>query len=135
MNVACDLPSGVESDSGAELGDVPTFDMTVTFGALKPAHLLYPAMHKCGRVVLGEIGIEAETSWHEIAPPSLPSLDPGGHKYDRGLVHALAGQMPGAIASRRQRRQSGRGLCPGQHVAEHREPSRVHRPARHRAGE
>jgi hydroxyethylthiazole kinase-like uncharacterized protein yjeF len=28
----------------------------------------------------------------------LPAIDPGGHKYDRGLVHALAGQMPGAIA-------------------------------------
>jgi hydroxyethylthiazole kinase-like uncharacterized protein yjeF len=98
LKVACDLPSGVESDSGAELGDVPTFDMTVTFGALKPAHLLYPAMHKCGRLVLGDIGIEAQTQWHEIAAPQLPSLDPGGHKYDRGLVHALAGKMPGAIA-------------------------------------
>ena len=30
--------------------------------------------------------------------PELPPLDPGGHKYDRGLVHALAGKMPGAIA-------------------------------------
>ena len=98
LKVACDLPSGVESDSGAELGDVPTFDMTVTFGALKPAHLLYPAMHKCGRLVLGDIGIEAQTQWHEIAAPQLPPLDPGGHKFDRGLVHALAGKMPGAIA-------------------------------------
>jgi len=34
--IACDLPSGVETDSGAELSPVPTFDMTVTFGALKP---------------------------------------------------------------------------------------------------
>jgi hydroxyethylthiazole kinase-like uncharacterized protein yjeF len=72
--------------------------MTVTFGALKPAHLLHPSMHKCGRLVLADIGIEAESSWHEIGAPSLPLLDPGGHKYDRGLVHALAGTMPGAIA-------------------------------------
>lgn len=98
VRVACDLPSGVEADSGAELGKVPKFDMTVTFGALKPAHLLYPSIHKCGRVVLGEIGIEAGSNWHEIAPPRLPGLEPGGHKYDRGLVHALAGKMPGAIA-------------------------------------
>jgi len=96
--VACDLPSGVETDSGAELSAVPAFDMTVTFGALKPAHLLHPAMHKCGRLVLGDIGIAAEEKWHEIAPPKLPPLDPGGHKYTRGLVHALAGVMPGAIA-------------------------------------
>jgi hydroxyethylthiazole kinase-like uncharacterized protein yjeF len=98
VSIACDLPSGVETDSGAELGDVPAFDMTVAFGALKPAHRLYPAMHKCGRVVLADIGIAADTGWHEIGPPTLPPLDPGGHKYDRGLVHALAGQMPGAIA-------------------------------------
>ena len=98
VKVACDVPSGVESDSGDELSAVPAFDMTVTFGALKPAHLLFPAMHQCGRVVLGDIGIEAATSWHEISPPLLPPLDPAGHKYSRGLVHALAGKMPGAIA-------------------------------------
>ncbi|HEX5259073.1 MAG TPA: NAD(P)H-hydrate dehydratase [Sphingomicrobium sp.] len=98
VKVACDVPSGVESDSGAELSEIPMFDMTVTFGALKPAHRLLPAMHKCGRVVLADIGIDVATDWHEIAPPALPPLDPGGHKYDRGLVHALAGKMPGAIA-------------------------------------
>ena len=97
-SIACDLPSGVEADSGAELSAVPRFDMTVTFGALKPAHLLHPAMHKCGRLVLAGIGITAGSRWHQIGPPALPPLDPGGHKYDRGLVHALAGAMPGAIA-------------------------------------
>lgn len=98
VNVACDLPSGVEANSGAELSEVPAFDLTVTFGALKPAHLLFPAMHKCGRTVLCDIGIDAAPDWHEIGRPTLPAIDPGGHKYDRGLVHALAGTMPGAIA-------------------------------------
>jgi len=96
--IACDVPSGIDSDSGEELSESPRFDLTVTFGALKPAHRLFPAMHKCGRVALGEIGIEARTDWHEIGRPDLPGLKPGGHKYDRGLVHALAGKMPGAIA-------------------------------------
>jgi hydroxyethylthiazole kinase-like uncharacterized protein yjeF len=95
---ACDLPSGVETDSGAELSSVPAYGLTVAFGALKPAHRLYPSMHKCGRLVLADIGIAANPAWHEIAGPQLPPLDPGGHKYDRGLVHALAGEMPGAIA-------------------------------------
>src|SRR6476659_1025373 len=98
VKVACDLPSGVETDSGEELSPAPVFDMTVTFGALKPAHRLHPAMHKCGGVVLADIGIATDETWHEIAPPTLPNLDPGGHKYGRGLVHALAGTMPGAIA-------------------------------------
>lgn len=96
--VACDLPTGVETDSGALLNPVGEYDLTVTFGALKPAHLLDPAMHKCGRLVLADIGIEVSENWHEIAPPDLPPLDPGANKYTRGLVHALAGTMPGAIA-------------------------------------
>ena len=96
--IACDVPSGIDGDTGAELSAVPAFDMTVAFGALKPAHLLHPAMHKCGRVVTADIGVAADSYWFEIAPPDLPALDPGGHKYSRGLVHALAGKMPGAIA-------------------------------------
>jgi hydroxyethylthiazole kinase-like uncharacterized protein yjeF len=55
-------------------------------------------MHKCGRVVLAEIGVDVGSSWQEIGPPALPALDPAGHKFTRGLVHALAGKMPGAIA-------------------------------------
>jgi len=108
--IACDVPSGVESDSGEELGEVPSFDMTVTFGALKPAHRLMPSMHKCGRVVLADIGIEAGSEWFEIAPLAPPALDPGGHKYSRGLVHLLAGKMPGAIAlAARAAARSGAG--------------------------
>src|SRR3954453_12503518 len=98
VSIACDLPSGVETDSGALLNPLHDYDMTVTFGALKPAHLLHPAMHKCGRVVLGDIGIAADTSWHEIAAAALPPLDPGGYKYTRGMVHCVGGAMVGAIA-------------------------------------
>lgn len=98
IGVACDVPSGVASDSGAVLSPIPGFAMTVAFDALKPALLLHPAMHKCGRLVIADIGLEAGDAWHEIAPPVLPPLDSGGHKYSRGLVHALAGMMPGAIA-------------------------------------
>lgn len=108
--IACDVPSGVESDRGEELSEVPSFDMTVTFGALKPAHRLMPSMHKCGRVVLADIGIEAGSEWFEIAPLAPPALDPGGHKYSRGLVHLLAGKMPGAIAlAARAAARSGAG--------------------------
>jgi ADP-dependent NAD(P)H-hydrate dehydratase / NAD(P)H-hydrate epimerase len=98
VGVACDVPSGVNSDSGELLSAIHHYDLTVTFGALKPAHRLDPAMHKCGRIVLADIGIAASTDWHEIAPPELPVLEPAANKYTRGLVHALAGKMPGAIA-------------------------------------
>ena len=98
LRISCDVPSGVDSDSGAELSPVPEFEMTVTFGALKPAHRLMPSMSNCGQVVLADIGIGADTEWREIGRPTLPELSPNGHKYSRGLVHALAGKMPGAIA-------------------------------------
>jgi hydroxyethylthiazole kinase-like uncharacterized protein yjeF len=98
VKVACDLPSGVETDTGADLSQIPSFDLTVTFGALKPGHLLHPAMHRCGRVALADIGIDAETQWHEIGAPQLPPLDPGGHKYSRGMVHCVGGAMVGAVA-------------------------------------
>ncbi|MCY7397236.1 MAG: NAD(P)H-hydrate epimerase, partial [Sphingomonas bacterium] len=98
LTVACDLPSGVSSDDGAILSPIPSADLTVTFGALKPAHRLMPAMAHMGRVVVADIGIDADSAWFEIGAPSLPPLDPAGHKYSRGLVHCLAGKMPGAIA-------------------------------------
>ena len=96
--VACDLPSGAEADSGQCLSEVPRCDLTVTFGALKPAHRLMPGMALMGRVVLADIGVETANSWQEIGPPELPSLASDAHKYSRGLVHLLAGKMPGAIA-------------------------------------
>ena len=96
--VACDLPSGVDADSGGLLNEVPEFDLTVTFGALKPAHRLMPAMGKCGRAVLADIGLDALGTWFELGKPRLPPLDPEANKYTRGLVHCLAGTMPGAIA-------------------------------------
>ena len=110
VSVACDVPSGVQSDSGALLNAMHAFDLTVTFGALKPAHRLHAAMHKCGRVVLADIGIKADGEWYEIARPALPPLKPDEHKYTRGLVHALAGKMPGAIAlSARAAARTGAG--------------------------
>ena len=98
ITIACDLPSGVDTDSGAILSPIPATHLTVTFGALKPAHRLMPAMAHMGRVVLADIGIAASRDWHEIARPELPVLRVDAHKYSRGLVHALAGEMPGAIA-------------------------------------
>ncbi len=97
-SVACDLPSGVSTDDSSILSPVPSYDLTVTFGALKPAHRLMPSMLRMGRVVLADIGIAATSNWFEIGPPGLPPVDPQAHKYSRGLVHCLAGQMPGAIA-------------------------------------
>nr|WP_314444761.1 NAD(P)H-hydrate epimerase [uncultured Sphingomonas sp.] len=96
--VAADLPSGVEADSGALLSAVPHFDLTLALGALKPAHLLMPAMARMGRLVLADIGVPASGKWFEIGEPNLLAIAADANKYSRGLVHCLAGEMPGAMA-------------------------------------
>jgi hydroxyethylthiazole kinase-like uncharacterized protein yjeF len=110
VTVACDVPRGVSSDDGALLSPIPSVDLCVTFGALKPAHRLMPAMARMGRLVVVDIDVPVQSDWFEIGTPTLPPLDPAGHKYSRGLVHCLAGKMPGAIAlSARAAAASGAG--------------------------
>jgi ADP-dependent NAD(P)H-hydrate dehydratase / NAD(P)H-hydrate epimerase len=96
--VAADLPSGVETDTGAVLSPVPRFDLTVTFGALKPAHLLQPAAALCGRLATADIGIEATSRLTLIERPRLLPPGPADHKYTRGLIAVVGGTMPGAGA-------------------------------------
>jgi len=97
--VAIDLPSGVATDSGALFGEVPAFDITVALGALKPAHLLLPAAGRCGRVVVGDIGLDTgAATLRAIGRPRLAAPGPQDHKYSRGKVAVVAGAMAGAAA-------------------------------------
>lgn len=96
--VAIDLPSGVSTDGGALLSPVPTYHLTVTFGGLKPAHLLQPAARHIGRIALVDIGVSAESRLTLLSRPQLERPGPDDHKYTRGLVTIVAGEMPGASA-------------------------------------
>jgi hydroxyethylthiazole kinase-like uncharacterized protein yjeF len=96
INVAVDLPSGVESDSGVLLSQVPKFDLTVTFAAQKPAHLLQPAAERCGRVAIVDIGVEAVSRVRELVRPAVPAPGPQDHKFTRGMVAVVGGAMRGA---------------------------------------
>jgi hydroxyethylthiazole kinase-like uncharacterized protein yjeF len=95
--VAIDLPSGIDADSGALLGRVPTFDLTVALGALKPAHRLQPAASSCGRIAVADIGLDlGDARLIAIGRPRLTAPGPDAHKYSRGKVTIVAGAMPGA---------------------------------------
>ena len=96
--VAVDLPSGVGTDDGRLLSPVPDFDLTVTFATLKPSHLLQPAARHMGRIVVADIGIGAASELEEIGRPHLAAPGPDAHKYSRGYVAVVAGEMPGAAA-------------------------------------
>lgn len=94
--IAADLPSGVATDSGAMLGCPYTADVTLAFGALKPAHMLFPAAANCGAVRVADIGIVAQSDVCRAAMAPLAAPDHMSHKYRRGLVTVIAGRMGGA---------------------------------------
>lgn len=96
LSLAVDVPSGLATDDGALLAPVPRFTLTVALGSLKPVHRLQPAASHCGTVLVGDIGIEALSDWHELVQPALCAPGPEDHKYSRGLVAVIAGTMPGA---------------------------------------
>lgn len=98
LRVAIDLPSGAATDDGTLLSPVPDYDLTVTFQTLKPSHLLQPAARHMGRIVVADIGIAAQSRLVAIGRPRLRPPGPDDHKYRRGYVALLAGQMPGASA-------------------------------------
>lgn len=111
LRLAVDLPSGVATDDGTILSDVPDFDMTVALGALKPSHLLQPAARHVGRLVVGDIGLgDIESRATLVTRPKLYEPAPEAHKFTRGAVGVIGGGMWGAAvlaASAAQRAGAG----------------------------
>lgn len=104
--VAIDTPSGVQGDSGADLGAVAA-QLTITFERKKPGHLLLPGRQLCGEVVVCPIGLDRVAldrvqprCWEngpELWGAMLPRAEAGGHKYGRGHALVLGGYpMTGA---------------------------------------
>jgi hydroxyethylthiazole kinase-like uncharacterized protein yjeF len=104
--VAVDVPSGVTVDTGDVPGDAVAADVTVTFGCLKPAHVLGPAAVRCGHVDLVDIGLgPALTGDPAVRVPDAADIAawwprPGAtsDKYTRGVVGLATGSAsyPGA---------------------------------------
>ncbi|MBQ9066309.1 MAG: NAD(P)H-hydrate dehydratase [Clostridia bacterium] len=106
--VAIDVPSGVETDTGAVNGSCVYADITYALTCLKPAHVFYPAREACGENVVLDIGILPE-SFSVVEPclmtyeekdlgRMLPARGRTSHKNDYGHVLSLCGsyRMPGA---------------------------------------
>jgi ADP-dependent NAD(P)H-hydrate dehydratase / NAD(P)H-hydrate epimerase len=101
--LAVDVPSGVDTDTGAVAGAAVVADETVTFGALKPAHVL--ARAHCGRVHLVDIGLtdhlpdpRAQVVEAADVAARWPVPGPRDDKYTQGVVGVAAGSAtyPGA---------------------------------------
>jgi ADP-dependent NAD(P)H-hydrate dehydratase / NAD(P)H-hydrate epimerase len=104
--VAVDVPSGVAVDTGDVPGDAVTADVTVTFGCLKPAHVVGRAATLSGQVELVDIGLGATLRGDPaIRVPDgsdiagwWPRPGPNSDKYNRGVVGVATGsaRYPGA---------------------------------------
>ncbi|MFL6837094.1 MAG: NAD(P)H-hydrate dehydratase [Bradyrhizobium sp.] len=122
--LSVDLPSGINGTTGAIMGVAINATETVTFFRRKPAHLLLPGRMHCGRVRLADIGIDAGVL-EEIRPQTweniphvwqkafpIPRID--GHKYARGHVVIVSGDMAATGAARLSARgalRAGAGLA------------------------
>lgn len=115
MVIAVDMPTGVNSDTGAVSNgdddeDGPLFaDMTVTFGALKRGLVLYPGRACAGHVEVDSIGmpgpllmqLEEDPAYllqeSDIAEIVVPR-SPDSHKGTHGTIAIVTGssQMAGA---------------------------------------
>jgi hydroxyethylthiazole kinase-like uncharacterized protein yjeF len=103
--VAVDLPSGVATDTGqAPTGSVRA-TRTVTFGTLKPCHLIEPAASRSGELDVVDIGLDpshtapALIGWQaEDVAAHWPIPGPTSDKYARGVVGIDTGSdaYPGA---------------------------------------
>lgn len=96
--IAVDLPSGIEADSGACLNPgLPANDLTIALGAWKHAHWTMPAAPLMGMLRLVDIGVAAMPGAARLlAKPQISAPAVDAHKYRRGLLAIVSGQMPGA---------------------------------------
>jgi len=105
-----DIPSGINADTGALLGDVPRAVVTVTFGLAKQGLYLYPGRAYCGDIRVAEIGLAPAaidrpeynvrvTEPADVAA-ALPRRAPDAHKGDAGRALVIAGStgLTGAAA-------------------------------------
>lgn len=95
--VAVDVPSSIAADTGTALGPLVQYDLTIALGAFKPAHFMMPHVPLMGSLRCVDIRLDISDPPALLAPPPrIAAPAPDAHKYRRGLVAIVAGDMPGA---------------------------------------
>ena len=118
--VACDLPSGVDADTGAVVAGAVRADVTLCLGAHKRGLALWPARSHVGDLRVGEIGIRDDAdvpAAHLVDADDVARVltgpDAHGDKRSRGVVVIVAGSsdMSGAaVLAARGALAAGAGL-------------------------
>ena len=95
--LSLDIPSGVNGDTGAVMGNAVQASATVTFGLPKRGNLLWPGFGLCGAQYLSPLSFPPsmiEAAGIKIAvnvPLPLPRRNPQGHKGTFGDALFIAG--------------------------------------------
>lgn len=120
--IALDLPSGCECDSGVVANSFINADLTISFIAVKPCHILYPASDYCGKLINVGIGLPSEivnqaesniTIIDNSVFNNIPKYNKNAHKGSNGSLSLLCGSygMAGAaILSIKSAARCGVGL-------------------------
>ncbi|WOE73971.1 NAD(P)H-hydrate dehydratase [Alterisphingorhabdus coralli] len=122
--IAVDLPSGIDSDSGADRESMVHYHHCIALGAYKYAHFEGYGAHICGELSLVPLPITPPDMVPlTLAKPALPAPETDSHKYRRGMVVVVGGPMTGAAILAAQAAASsgagyvliaGQGQVPGQ---------------------
>jgi hydroxyethylthiazole kinase-like uncharacterized protein yjeF len=114
--VAVDIPSGLDGDTGIRNGAVFDADITVTFHALKPGHLIGDGPDLCGTVRVVDIGLtggDAVMSVMDHTDVSVPVRPRTAHKWSSGAVATIggvAGLTGAALYAARAALRAGAGV-------------------------
>lgn len=105
--VAVDMPTGLCSDSGRNMGNPCRYDLTVTFHGAKPGHFLADGPALCGALAQVDIGLpkrepgsDAPVEVAHLVGAPRGVLKRAGHKYDHGHAVVLSGPMGRSGAGR-----------------------------------
>ncbi len=120
---AVDIPSGLNSDTGAVCGTAICADLTVTFGFAKTGEKLFPGAKFSGRVEVADIGIPPHIA-EKIAPKqyaitenyiksNMITREADAHKGDSGHILLIAGsrgKTGAALLAAKAAMRTGAGL-------------------------
>jgi NAD(P)H-hydrate epimerase len=99
--IAVDVPSGLDSDTGAVDASCPYADATVTLGYPKPGLFSFPGAERAGKVIITDIGIPpslaedipTELITDDWVKSVLPDRPPDANKGSFGKVLVVAGSI------------------------------------------
>ena len=121
--LAVDVPSGLQAATGEVEGGSFISDVTVTFHALKPGHLLGEGPERCGVVEIVDIGLrggEPELRLCEAEDAPVPARKRTDHKWSAGSVAVVGssrGMVGAGVLAASAALQAGAGsaavVCPG----------------------